>query len=106
MANNVTSNPLIIDSTGTLVVTGQMNVQKIRWVSPVANKTITLKDRKGAVKFQYVTGAGATPTEPVVVPDSDFNPPLPMDGLTVEDISSAGTVHIYLTATQIPVKTS
>lgn len=76
-------------------------------MGPVITKTYTLKDRTGKVKWKFVMGSGNTPTEPLVVPDSDFMlEPLKMDGLTVEDISSGGELHIYLTETNIPVKTT
>lgn len=89
-----------------MIVTSFIKIQKVRWVGPVVSATITLKDRTGKVRWKVLTGAGDSPTEVLVVPDSDFRPPLQMDGLTVEDISSFGTLHIYLTETGIPVKTT
>lgn len=106
MANDVTANPLIIDAAGVLVVTSLIKIQKIRLTGAVVDKTITLKDRTGKVRWKSIIGAGATPTEPPIPPDSDFNPPLQIDGLTVEDISSAGTLYIYLADTGTPVKTA
>ncbi len=102
MANDVTSNPLIVDSTGSMIATSYLKIQKIRWAGAVASKTITLKDRTGKVRWKAATGA-AFAGEGV---DSDFNPPLQMDGLTVEDISTAGTLYIYLTDCTVPVKTT
>ena len=89
MANSVTTNPLVLDSTG-VVIAGPSPVT-IRAVvfSAAAASTLVLSDAGGNQVLTLVTSAG------------DLNPSLTVpggikiQGLTVTTIS-AGTAYVYL----------
>jgi hypothetical protein len=101
MANNLTANPLILDTAGTLVVTCPIQISKIHWAIAPASGSITLSDRSGKVVYKTTIIAGAT-AHPA---DSDFLPLLNMDGLTVA-VTGTIEVHVHLANTPIPVKTT
>ena len=105
MANELTSNPLIIDTgAATVLVTSFLKVQKFRWIPSAAAQAVVVKDKNGVVRWAGNTIAAAT--EVGQNPDSNFTPPLKMDGLIVSTLTSGSVLHIYLDDVSIPVKTT
>jgi len=105
MSNDVAANPLIIDTAAaTVLITSFLKVTKFRWIPSAASQAVVVKDKGGIVRWAGNTIAAAT--EVGEYPDSDFHPPLKMDGLIVSTLTSGGFLYIYLDDIPIPVKTT
>ena len=90
MANDVTTQPWIIDSTGVLT-TDDIRIKHIRWdaTAAAAGNAVILKDKNGRVVWEsHATGSNYD--EDSLSENQRFFP-----GLTVDRIDS-GTVYIYL----------
>lgn len=97
MANDITGMPLKLDTTGaTSVVTKTIRISKIRWVAPTTvDHAVILKDGAGRVVFHATLTDIGTATNVIAgEPESDFNPPLEVTGLTLDTLGS-GTVYVY-----------
>lgn len=87
MANSVTTNPLVLDSTG-VVLTGPVTIRAVVYTA-ADGSTLLLSDSDGNAVLELETDAG------------DLNPSLTVpggikvDGLTVTTID-AGTAYVYL----------
>lgn len=94
MANNTTSNPLVIDTAApTNVTTKLLRVKAIVWdpgASAANLDNLTVKDANGKVKFSQTIYTG-TLVPPPFVPAS----PITCDGLAVTALTH-GTAYIYL----------
>lgn len=99
MANDVTSNPIIIDTAAATALTSYaFTATKIRWVgATTAGHQAIVQNGNGIVKFS-AEAVGANYTE-----SEHFDPPLIFSGLIVPTLSS-GTIYIYV-ASSIPIKT-
>ncbi len=99
MANDVTANPIIVDTAAAAALTAYTFIAtKIRWVgATTAGHQAIVQNGNGIVKFKAeATGANYTESE-------HFDPPLIFNGLIVPTLSS-GTVYIYI-ASAVPIKT-
>lgn len=94
MANVLTRNPIVIDTAGaSALLTGRMDVIKIRWVAPSASagNQVDIQDSNGVTSWESV----ATGNNYVESESWPHDYPLPMQGLLVPTLGS-GTVYIYL----------
>jgi len=95
MANNLTTNPLIIDTAGaTSAVTGVKYVLAICWTGTEHSAIVANND------FSITNGAGAIIVEKRAVANGDdfvlvFPKAIPIDGLTVAELD-AGYCTIWL----------
>ena len=99
MANDITANPVIVDTAGTSALTSKTFIAtKIRWVgATTAGHQAIVQDSSSVVKFKAeATGANYSESE-------HFDPPLIFSGLIVPTLGS-GTVYIYV-ASAIPIPT-
>jgi len=102
MANDITNNPLIIDTASGSVVTSKTFVAtKVRWVSKSASAgdDIDVQDGNGkSVWVSVATGAN-------YVEETHFDPDARVifEGLTVPTLDS-GTLYIYV-AYGVPIRT-
>lgn len=94
MANDITQNPIILDSAGSSVVTSSfLRVVAVVWnsgASGVAGDQCLLKDKSGKVKVDLALNI-AKGSEYLVFPD---NHPLLMHGIIATTITH-GTVYVY-----------
>ena len=90
MANNLTDNPMILDTAGGGVLTSaRIQPAKIRWDgATTAGHTLLIKDSAGIVKYTSTAG-GANNVE-----ESTFVPHETWAGLELTTLSS-GKVYIY-----------
>lgn len=102
MANDLTSNPFILDTaagTDLLVPTAgaRIQVSKFRWVvgtGGVAGDSISVTDSAGKEKWaSFHTVTAATTSEEDS--ESDFFPPLEMKGLKLPTMAR-GKLYVYL----------
>lgn len=94
MANNLTSNPLVIDTAGgSAIVTKQIRISAIVWdpgTTPSANDSVVVDDASSRRKWSSTIYSGSflpmpfTPSEPVI-----------SNGLTVPTLAR-GNLYIYL----------
>jgi len=94
MANSLTTNPIIIDTTVDAAVTGVRKIQLIIWASNsdheiAADAELKITDTAGGVKVQIEQ---PTAKENMAIP---YPRGLPMDGIKVPTLDS-GEVFIYL----------
>ena len=91
MANILTKNPYVLDTTGTVVVAGNdadaMMIDFVRWVgATTAGHQCLLKDAAGGIIFDsYATGSNYVEQAPI---RKRYN------GLTLTTLAS-GTLYIY-----------
>ena len=90
MANNLTNNPWILDSTG-VVTTDMIRVKGIRWTGAGSGNTVILKDAAGHVVWNSVGNAANY----VEADGISFTPGLNWNGLTVDTIA-AGVLLVEL----------
>jgi hypothetical protein len=111
MANNLTWNPLIVDTAAaTNLTSSRLSIVKIRWVpnlgTPTAEDVATIKDKTGHIIWTH-KHAQIGVVNNTIFPDQtdDFTLPVVCDGLIVDALSS-GTIYIYLDRdhTSIPVQ--
>lgn len=91
MANDVTHNPLVLDSTGVLSATNRFQIRKIRLIPAAAACTATLKNGAAQIIASLSAVASGAPDE------VDFHAdPLEVLGLELSAIAGAGAiVHVY-----------
>lgn len=96
MANVVTGNPFILDTAADDVVAGIVEITKIRWVGATAvDHTAQLEDAAERVIWAATTTDIGTATNVIVPePESDFNPPLKVQGISVGALES-GKLYVY-----------
>lgn len=101
MANDITSNPLIIDTeSATALTTKTFKAYKIRWVgSTTAGHLVSIQNAGSQVKWAAEAN-GANYTESESFPDDCR---LVFEGLKVPDLDS-GKIYIYV-ADAIPIRT-
>src|SRR4030042_113762 len=102
MANDITGNPLKIDTASSTALTSyNFTAWMIRWVGgSTAGHTISVQDKNGNVKYVSVaTGANYVEESHLVSPKNES---LIFDGLLVPTLGS-GTIYIY-TDSGTPVK--
>jgi len=87
MANSVTTNPLVLDSTG-VVLTGPVTIKAVVFTA-AADQTLLLSDADGNEVLGLETGAGVL-SPSLTVPGGIKN-----NGLTVTTIDS-GKAYVYL----------
>jgi hypothetical protein len=87
MANSVTTNPLVLDSTG-VVLTGPVTIKAVVY-SAVDGSTLLLSDADGNAVLGLETDAGDL-NPSITIPGGIKN-----NGLTVTTID-AGTAYVYL----------
>lgn len=94
MANDVTRNPLVLDTaTANILLTKRFTVLKIRWVSEGANAgdNVVLEDQDGNKVWESVA-AGADYVESESWP---WEKPLGFNGLAPPTLDS-GTIYMYV----------
>lgn len=103
MSNDVTGNPLVIDTASATAITAySFTAWAIRWVNgTTAGHTISVQDRHGKVKYATVAAAANYVEESHLV--SPKNESLLFDGLLVPTLAS-GTIYIYVDSPW-PIKT-
>lgn len=93
MANDLTSNPIVLDtaSTSVVLISKQFRVTKVVWAGGAiaAANTMVLKDQNGKTKVEMGTSTADDHK------DMNFTPPLKFDGLIAHTIA-AGTVYVYV----------
>ena len=104
MANDLTSNPLVVDTAAAAaVITSYINITKIRWVDTGADIAeggqAIVNNEAGKRIWEHRVGGIGTVADLVPNIESDFIPWLSQKGLTVPTLS-AGTLHIYWTGKQ------
>jgi hypothetical protein len=108
MANVLDQNPLILDTTGTLVITGPIAITKIRWIVDAGvaeNDEAILKDANGDVIFRSKTVEAGTAANQLFPEDVNFIPPLRKTGLTVDTLAADTVLHVYYDSAT-PLKTT
>ena len=99
MANLLSQNPLIIDTAAaTAIITQPLRVTKIMWDAighATDDHALTIKDKNGVIKYVRTLTSLGTVGELVSAQESDFNPPLVVDGLIVS-VLGGGLVYIYV----------
>lgn len=107
MANDVTGNPLNLDTAANNIVTGLVRITKIAWEPIAIDDQAVLKDGNGRIfydkKIHQIGAANNTITPEV--PDSDFVPPLLVKGISLTTLGTGNHVHIYYDG-PTPVKTT
>jgi hypothetical protein len=97
MANDITNNPLVLDtaSNTAVVISNRIKITSVVWAGGtiVAADTMVLKDKDGKIKVEMGTSTADDDRQQV------FIPPLPSDGLIAHTIAH-GTVYVYWTETQ------
>jgi hypothetical protein len=92
MSNLLDQNPLIFDaaSTTAVVITDRVKITKIRWSEPTTvDHTAILKDKNGKELWKgSLLDIGTATNTLVLIPDSDFNPPMIADGLIMHTLGS------------------
>lgn len=92
MANDVTSNPWILDSLGA-VTADPIRVKEVRWVgSTTAGHQAVINDKNGKLKWESLAGGGNNVEESL--PNIDRRIPTTWDGLTVATLGS-GKLEVY-----------
>jgi len=99
MANALQQNPIIVDTvSAAALLTHPLRVTKIRW-DAVGHATddhvASIKDQRSVLKWKDTLTSLGTIGELVQPIESDFNPPLFMDGLLV-DVLGGGVLYIYV----------
>ena len=97
MANDITNNPLLLDTAAATSITAITFVAtKIRWVgATTAGHTVSITNAGGTVKFAgEATGANYSESE-------HFDPPLIFEGLIMPTLAS-GKIYIYCQS-KIPI---
>lgn len=97
MSNDISTNPLVIDSTGSLT-TKNVEISLIRWVGATdTSHTVVIKN--AAAKTIWASSCPVVGT----VDNSPMPPEFQSAGITIGTIGS-GTVYIYLSKEQaIPI---
>ncbi len=106
MPNDLTVNPLIVDTASGVLLTIKLTINKIRWVNgTAAGHTALVQDQNGKRKWEAVA-TGSNYTE-----ETHFSEqfPLIVDGLKVPTLGS-GTLFLYVSTTNfygvpIPIET-
>ncbi len=96
MANNVTGNPLIIDtltSTAIIATSERFQVYAIHWASASVANICSVQDGAGTVRYEVVAASANVP--PFVLSDAAE---LNFNGLKVPTLDS-GKVYIYIKRT-------
>ena len=101
MANDITNNPLLIDTAGATALTSKtFTAYKIRWVgATTAGHTISVQNAGGTVKWASES-VGANYVESETFPNDKL---LVFEGLKVPTMAS-GKVYIYV-ASEVPIRT-
>lgn len=104
MANDLTSNPLVVDTAAaTAVISSYINITKIRWYDSGADiaegDQAIVQNAAGKAVWAHRMGGVGTVADLVPPVSDDFNPPLPQKGLIVPTLTH-GTLHIYWTGRQ------
>lgn len=94
MANNLGSNPWVIDTKG-LITSDPIRIQKMRWHPVAADNDCQVCHADGNLIWPIRAIASATNNESVGCEEIDFNPPWPCNGLKVEALD-AGTLYVYV----------
>ena len=97
MANDITNNPILLDTASASAVTTVTFVAtKIRWVgATTASHTVSITNLNATVKFAAeATGANYSESE-------HFDPPLIFEGLVIPTLQS-GKIYIYCQS-KIPI---
>lgn len=102
MANDITGNPLVIDTASASVITSYVfTAWAIRWVNgTTAGHTISVQDKNSKIKYATVASAANYVEEShLISPKSES---LVFDGLLVPTLAS-GTIYIYVDSA-VPIK--
>jgi len=99
MGNLLQQNPIIVDTvSATPLLTHPLRVTKIRW-DAVGHATddhvASIQDRRSVQKWKETLTSLGTIGELVASVESDFSPPLFLDGLIV-DVLGGGVLYIYV----------
>ena len=97
MANQISGNPLVLDTAATtVVVANQFRVSAIKWTvdnGGADNDTVVLQDKNGVVKYEEILNI--VTSGPVQAPPISFPVPVVFDGLICPTLSG-GKVYVYL----------
>ena len=97
MANDLTNNPLVLDtaSTTAIVVSNMIKITKVVWAGGAlaAADTMVLKDKNSKFKVEMGTSTADDDHQ------QDFYPPLISDGLIAHTIGN-GAVYVYWEGSQ------
>jgi hypothetical protein len=102
MANNITGNPIVVDTAASTTVTDyNFKAWMIRWVgATTAGHTISVQDKDGNVKYaSEASGANYVEESHLVSPRTDC---LIFKGLKVPTLGS-GIIYIYIES-EWPIK--
>ena len=96
MANDLTCNPLVIDTAAaTAIIDNVFQIKTIKWTvdnGGADNDTVVLKNKAGKVIYEEILNIVTSGS--VQAPPISFSPPLTVNGLIAETLSG-GTVYIY-----------
>src|SRR5688572_16024634 len=100
MANDVTNNPLILDtaSTTATVITGDIKINAARWVvdaDTAEDNEVILKNAAGRVILHSKVAEIGTAANAVYPDQTNFNPPLRAKGLIMHTLAAGTTLYVY-----------
>ena len=96
MANNITTNPLVLDSAAaTAIVSNLIQIKTLKGTvdnGGADNDTCVLSDKNGKVVYEEILNLVTSGN--LQAPPITFNPPLKVDGLIMTTLSG-GKLYVY-----------
>ena len=90
MSNDLSHNPLILDTAAVISLTNQFVIRKVVFFADTASDAASLEDGQGKEILRCQTGAAGAPDE------HDWNSnPLVVTGLELATISAGCSLHVY-----------
>lgn len=96
MANDLTCNPLVLDTADAgVIVNNLIRIKALKWTvdnGGADNDTCVLTDKKGKVVYEEILNI--VTSGPVQAPPINFSPPLNVNGLIMLTLSG-GKLYVY-----------
>ena len=96
MANDLTNNPLVLDSAAaTVIVSNLIKITALKWTVDAGgtdNDTCVLSDKNGKVVYEEILNVATSGL--LQAPPINFNPPLKVNGLIMTTLSG-GKLYVY-----------
>jgi hypothetical protein len=93
VANDLSSNPWIIETAGVITYRPK-RVTKMRWHPTAADNDLVVCHSHGSVVWPIRSITGSANNESVGCEEINFNPPFPFEGIKVETLD-AGKLYIF-----------
>jgi hypothetical protein len=94
MANDLTGNPLVVD-TAAVLTTDPKRLQKMRWHPNDANNDCVVQHADGSALWPIRSITTSANNESAGIEEIDFNPAFPARGIKVASLTG-GKLYIYL----------